>query len=222
MTVVAPAARAVCMHSSPMGPAPRTRTESPNLMSDKRTAWTVTAQGSHRAACSSVTSSGTGRGFPFVEQDELGIALGPRVLLEPHGAVVEAGVRTRRRASAWRRVTAATDDAITDAPTADVRPDIDDGSGVFVTHDRAGLGEVVHEGVDVGAADGRILHAHHDLIGTGRGVWQLLDLQYLLTLVNGSAHGVIPPVLRGGGRIAHAGRANGRTREVPRVSVMIL
>ncbi len=61
-TEVAPAARAVCMQNSPMGPAPITSTRSPSFICDSRTACTVTAHGSASAASSSDTPSGIGIG----------------------------------------------------------------------------------------------------------------------------------------------------------------
>ena len=48
----APAARATKAMSNPMGPAPRTTTNSPALTSPKRTSWQATDNGSINAACS--------------------------------------------------------------------------------------------------------------------------------------------------------------------------
>jgi hypothetical protein len=60
----APAARANCMASSPMGPAPWTRTVSPGAIRERRTPWKATVAGSTCAASSSVRSGWAGSTRP--------------------------------------------------------------------------------------------------------------------------------------------------------------
>ena len=43
------------------------------------------------------------------------------------------------------------------------------GTHEFVPQHRSGRGQIVHEGVNVGAADGGISYLHHHLAGTGMG-----------------------------------------------------
>ena len=127
-------------------------------------------------------------GFPFIHQDVLGVPSGPGVVLESHGAVVEPGVGSGRGAHARRGMAPAANHAVAGFPSGDARADIDNGARVFVAQNRPRLCQVVHECVDVGAANGGIFDPHDDLVRRRRRVRYFLNLQNLFALVNGSPH----------------------------------
>ena len=132
---------------------------------------------------------GDGDGFPFVQQDVFGVGAEFGVLGESHRAVVKARVAARAGGrSSGGRIAAAADYAVADSPLGYALANLGNDAAVFVSHYSAGRRDVVHKGVDVGAAYGAVADADDDFAGAGLGRGDFLDLQAALALIDCRFH----------------------------------